>query len=116
LRNGFLITKAQLVAEMTNAELMVAIKQDLNAEDDMTDIEAKIIELQAESGVDNTEKIGTLNSRKASLNEARATFAPLIQELTGKVTVTSANALTIESRMANVEAAIRLSTAQSELA
>ena len=45
LKNGFLITKAQLVAEMTNAELMVAIKQDLNAEEDMTDIASMLLNL-----------------------------------------------------------------------
>jgi len=101
---------------MTNAELMVAIKQDLNAAEDMTDIDTKIGELEAEAGVDNTEKIATLNSRKTSLGEDRAAFAPLIAELTGEVTITSANALTIESRMFNSEAAIRLSAAQSELA
>jgi hypothetical protein len=98
---------------MTNAELMVAIKQDLNAEEDITDIDAKILELQGGSLADKDTLIADLNTRKTTLGENRTAFASVIEELTGKVTVTSANALTIESRIANVEAAIRLSTAQA---
>jgi len=36
VRNSFRVTKAKLVAERTNAELMVAIKQRMNMEEDLT--------------------------------------------------------------------------------
>lgn len=45
VQNGFLIEKAQLVAEMTNGELMVAVNKNLNAADDIADIDTKIGEL-----------------------------------------------------------------------
>jgi hypothetical protein len=105
IQNQFLIQKAQLTAEITNAELMVAIKQDLNAEEDLTEIQAKI------DGGDTT-----LGEQKAAFEALRAELGPLITTLTELVTTTNATALTIGSKVANAEAALRLSAANANLA
>ena len=47
VRNGFRITSAKLVAERTNAELMVAIKQEMNMNEDIAEIAAQVIKIQA---------------------------------------------------------------------
>lgn len=41
------ITKAKLIAEVTNSELIVFIGQDINAKDDKADLQTKIDGLQA---------------------------------------------------------------------
>lgn len=51
IQNQFIITKAILDSEVVNAQLMVAIKQDLNAEEDINDLNTRKGELQTK--VDN---------------------------------------------------------------
>jgi hypothetical protein len=57
-----------------------------------------------------------LVAEKTRLEELRAKLEPEIANMTALVTVTSADALTVESRVANTENAIRLSQAKAELA
>lgn len=114
------MTQAQLQAEVTNAELMVAIKQDLNAQEDIADIGAKIEELTAGLGDDadgsKQAEIGTLETRRGELEGRRQALEGEIALKTELVTTTGAEALTIASRIANEEAAIRLAAAEGELA
>lgn len=50
------------------------------------------------------------------MEQARNVLEPQIAALTEEVTKASANALTIESRVAAIESSIRLATAEEELA
>jgi hypothetical protein len=49
VENDFRVTQAKLAAERTNAELMVAIKQDMNMFEDIEDGEARIAEIMSGS-------------------------------------------------------------------
>jgi len=99
---------------------MVAIKQDLNAAEDLGEIQTRIEELTAGLG-DDTDgskqaEIGTLNARKGELEARRQALEGEIAHKTELVTTTGAEALTISSRIANEEAALRLAAATSNLA
>ena len=82
---------------------MVLIKEDMNAAEDFAEVNAK---------EDSAEK----TAEKLRLMALREELAPQIAMFTELVTVTSADALTVESRVANTENAIRLATANAELA
>lgn len=62
VRNGFRITKAKLIAERTNAELMVAIKQDMNMAEDRDDAEARRESITAKLETAAEDKIDALNA------------------------------------------------------
>jgi predicted nucleic acid-binding Zn-ribbon protein len=116
VRNSLRITKAKLVAERTNASLMVAIKQEMNMGEDIIDINAlkdkKQAKLDAETDSTKqqvlTKEIGDLNERLISVAQAKSGLSTTIQDLTAKVTETSALALTIDATIADEEAAIAL--------
>lgn len=62
VRNSLRITKARLVAERTNAELMVAIKKEMNLGEDIFDlnekiesIEGKIADIEAKDEAEDTD-------------------------------------------------------------
>jgi hypothetical protein len=99
---------------------MVAIKQDLNAQEDLADIGLKIEELTAGLGDDadgsKQAEIGTLETRRGELQGRRQALEGEIGLKTELVTTTGAEALTIASRIANEEAALRLAAAEGELA
>jgi len=61
-------------------------------------------------------EIGTLNARKGELEARRQALEGEIAHKTELVTTTGAEALTISSRIANEEAALRLAAATSNLA
>lgn len=118
VRNGFRITKAKLVSERTNAELMVAIKQDMNMAEDRADIDTRreAITLKLETAA--SDKADELNAeferlglRIGEILESRDTMALEIERLTAKVTETDALALTIEAVIADEEAALALDRA-----
>jgi hypothetical protein len=71
IQNQFKITKAQLQAEVTNAELMVAIKSDMNAQEDINYVEVKVaaLNLTLSSDTDGSiqAEIDELNGRLPAL-------------------------------------------------
>jgi len=116
VRNSFRITKAQLVAERTNAELMVAIKQEMNFGEDieMIDDRKTVIRerLLTEEDVD---KMDLLDVEWDELSEQlehsiteRAGLQVLISDLIARVTEMDAVALTITAVIDNEEAQIAL--------
>jgi hypothetical protein len=98
VRNQFRITKAQLVAERTNAELMVSIKNEMNMGEDIVDIGAAKTKLQAKLDAESdstkqqvlTKQIGDLNERLAQIAIDKTELAAVIAKLTTRVTETSA--------------------------
>lgn len=50
LQNQFIITKAILDSELANAQLMVAIKMDMNRQEDIADINEKMTDALALTG------------------------------------------------------------------
>jgi predicted nucleic acid-binding Zn-ribbon protein len=99
---------------------MVAIKQDLNAAEDLGEMQTRIEELTAGLADDadgsKQAEIGTLTTRKGELEARRQALEGEIAHKTELVTTTGAEALTISSRIANLEAALRLAAATSNLA
>jgi len=116
VRNSFRITKAKLVAERTNAELMVAIKQEMNfGEDiDMIDLRKDAIRdrLLTEEDVDKMDELDVewddLSEQLEFSVEERARLQNEIQDLTARVTEMDAVALTITAVIDNEEAQIAL--------
>jgi hypothetical protein len=116
VRNSFRITKAKLVAERTNAELMVAIKQEMNfGEDiDMIDLRKDAIRdrLLTEEDFDKMDELDLewdeLSEQLEYSVHERARLQNEIQDLTARVTEMDAVALTITAVIDNEEAQIAL--------
>jgi hypothetical protein len=116
VRNSFRITKAQLIAERTNAELMVAIKQEMNMGEDIVDLGAAKEALQAKLDAESdstkqqvyTKEIGDLGERLVQIAQDKGKLAAVIARLTSRVTEADAEALTIGATINEEEAAIAL--------
>jgi hypothetical protein len=67
VKNDLRINKAQLVAERTNAELMVAIKQEMNWADDIDMYDARASELRADKDADPAPTEARLEAIEAEL-------------------------------------------------
>mgnify|MGYP003958574271 CR=1 FL=1 len=123
VRNAFRITKAKLVAERTNAELMVAIKSEMNLGADLAEIDARTTQLQAslDAEADATvqatlqAQIDDLAAKVVAKTDRSAEWATKIETLTAKVTETSAVALTIEATIADEEAQLAIDNARFAL-
>jgi hypothetical protein len=94
---------------------MVAIKKDLNAGEDIADLNERKGQLQGE--VDNGQddaagskaaEIANITEQVSALEGQRITNEGIIEALTNESSVKNAVALTIESTIANIEATIRL--------
>jgi hypothetical protein len=121
LQNQFIITKAILDAELANAQLMVAIKRDMNRKEDIADLYTKQFALRdARDAGDETlgDEIKSVTDKILALEDRtiEAAMSDEITTMTALVEERSAIALTIESRVAAIEATIRLSAAEASLA
>lgn len=122
VKNQFRITKAQLVAERTNAELMVALKNEMNADADIVDIGTRKTKLQTKLDAETdatkqaalTKEIGDLDAILAQITADKPELAATITTLTARVTETGSAALTIGARIANEEAGIALREANAD--
>jgi hypothetical protein len=68
VENQYFITYAILLAEKTNADLMVAIKADMNAAEDITELTA-----EKEAAGTTAARIAEIDTRLGTLNGFRAT-------------------------------------------
>jgi uncharacterized small protein (DUF1192 family) len=121
VENQLRVTKAIIGAQVTNAELMVAIKQKMNAEQDLliipqmeTDIARYSEALGDTDGAYRSELEG-LEVTKVQLNSDVAALTEEIDRLKAEQTVSNATAITIEAQIASEEAQIRLEIAQAKL-
>lgn len=121
-RNKYRINKAALDAERTNAELMVFIKQQFNAKDDITDSTAMMTKVQtkldAATGDDLIKYADQITALQATIDAATmrdAELEAIVDDLTAKVTETAAVALTIEAKIADEETQIAIDYYHSEL-
>jgi hypothetical protein len=85
-KNGLRVTMAILLAEKTNAEMLVAIKQDMNgAQDlDMLDLKRAALVTAKAAAADPAPiqaEIDELDARKATINTMRAELGPRVDEL-----------------------------------
>lgn len=108
VRNGYRATKAVLLAEKATILLMVELKRDLNAEEELGELAAK---KQANGSLDAAD-----TKREEALGELRKTLKPKLEALTTEATKRGATALTIDSVLANEEAAFKLGRANAKLA
>jgi hypothetical protein len=119
VNNSLRVTKAKLVAERSNAELMVAIKGNMNLTVDLSDTEAKLEKLQADKAAesDNSKKllftkdIDAAMILIANMKKEQTRLGEETTRITLLVTTTGADALTIEARIADEEAQIALDAA-----
>jgi len=119
VRNSYRITKAQLIAERTNAEFMVSIKQEMNMGEDLVDLGAHKVKLQAkldaatDSAIQDgfTKEIADLDTRLGQIADDKAALGLIIADLTARVTERDAEALTIGATIAVEEAEIAVEAA-----
>jgi len=86
VRNGYRVTKAKLIAERTNAELMVAIKNEMNMGEDLTDIGAAKTKLETKLAAEAdatkqqalTAAITGLAERLTSITTVKGTMSAII--------------------------------------
>lgn len=125
-RNMLRVTQAVLIAERTNIQLMVAIKNEMNMGEDIiglaeteVKLQAKISTEAAKAAADQTKidewttQITTNETRNSELVKSKLELAKEIDRLTSKVTETGATALTIEAQIANEEAQIAIDEANA---
>lgn len=116
VRNSFRITKAKLIAERTNAELMVAIKQEMNFGEDIDMINERKDQIRDKLATEEDfDKIDALDVEWDQLGEdityaveERARLGNEIQSLTAKVSETLSYSLTIAAIIDQEEAQIAL--------
>jgi hypothetical protein len=116
VRNSFRITKAKLLAERTNAELMVAIKQEMNFGEDIDMIDARKDQIREKlSTEEDLDKMDALDAEWDQLGEdlewsidERARLQNEIQSLTAKVADTLSYSLTISAIIDSEEAQIAM--------
>lgn len=98
---------------------MVAIKNEMNLGEDITDLGARKGKLNTKLGTETdaakkqamTDEITGIDAAIQAATTKKAGLAGIIAKLTTKVTETDADALTIEARIADEEAAIALAAA-----
>jgi hypothetical protein len=108
VRNDYRATRAVLLAEKATILLMVELKRDLNAEEELGELAAK---KKANGSLDAVD-----TKREAALGELRKAAEPKLAALTAEATKRGATALTIDSVLANEEAAFKLGRANAKLA
>lgn len=116
MRNSFRITKAKLVAERTNAELMVAIKQEMNFGEDIDMFEDRKSAIRDRLMTEEDwDKIDALDLEWDEIGEElewaiieRSRLQAEISDLTARVSETLSYSLTISAIIDQEEAVIAL--------
>jgi hypothetical protein len=120
VRNAFQVTKESLNYEITNAMLMVSIKNNLNDKEDVKLADERIAKLTLTLNTDADGSIQKeIDELKSIKSEAKARVPEndkLITALKKDVTKAKAKALTIESDMFTIESGLRLEKANDDLA
>jgi len=112
VRNSSRIRAAKLVAEKANAELMTAIKEDMNLATDITDATGKIGTLATKIAAEaDATKKAALQAKKTALEDEvgaartrRGALATDLGKLKDKLSKTEAEAVGIESSIAEKQA------------
>lgn len=112
VRNSSRIRAAKLVAEKANAELMTAIKEDMNLATDITDATGKIGTLATKIAAEaDAVKKAALQAKKTRLEDEvgaartrRSALADDLGKLKDKLSKTEAEAVGIESTIAEEQA------------